>query len=60
MKNGYALFSGTLFALVALLQAVRAIQGWSVQIGQVHIPVWFSWIAVAVAGGMSVWAWRSR
>jgi hypothetical protein len=52
--------SGAIFGLVALFQAVRAVAGWAVQIGPFNVPVWFSWVAATVAGGASIWAFRSR
>ena len=60
MKSKYAVVSGVVFAVVALLQALRAIAAWPVQIGPVDIPVSFSWGAVIVAGGLSIWAFRSQ
>jgi hypothetical protein len=60
MNRTYPLVSGAIFGLVALLQAVRAIAGWSVQIGPINVPLLFSWIAAIVAGSLSVWAFRSR
>jgi hypothetical protein len=60
MKSSYQLLSGVIFALVALLQAVRAIAGWAVQIGPFNVPVWFSWLAAIVAGSLAIWAFRSR
>ncbi len=60
MKNNYLLVSGVIFGLVALLQAVRAIAAWPVQIGPLDVPLWFSWVAAIVAGSLSVWAFRSN
>jgi len=60
MKSSYPILSGVISGLVALLQAVRAITGWAVQIGPLNVPVWFSWVAAIVAGGLSIWAFRSR
>jgi hypothetical protein len=56
----YTLVSGIVFAVVAIIQAFRAISDWPVQVGPIAVPVWFSWVAVLVAGGLSVWAFRSR
>ena len=56
----YSRVSGCIFAAIAILQAVRAIRAVPVQIGGTAVPIWPSWIAVAVAGTMSVWAFRSR
>jgi hypothetical protein len=50
------LIAGTIFALVALLQALRIYMGWSVVIGGWSAPMWVSWIAIVVAGGLSYFA----
>lgn len=60
MKNQYTLVSGIIFGIVAVLQAVRALNHWAVQVGPIEVPVWFSWAAVVVAGGLCVWAFTSR
>ena len=60
MSNKYAVVSGVLFGVIAVLQAVRALYQWPVSIGGVDIPVWGSWVAVAVAGGFCVWAFQSE
>jgi len=60
MKSNYNLLSGIVFALVALLQAARAIAGWAVQIGPIQVPLWFSWVIVIIAGSLAMWAFRSR
>ena len=60
MSNKYAIVSGAIFGLVAILQAVRAMNHWPAQIGTLEIPVWASWIAMVVAGSLCAWAFRSR
>jgi hypothetical protein len=45
--------AGTIFALVALLQALRIYMDWPVVIGGWEAPMWISWIAVIVAGSLS-------
>jgi hypothetical protein len=60
MRNTYATVSGIVFGLVAVLQAVRAFNQWPVQIGPISVPVWFSWLALIVAGSLCVWAFRSQ
>lgn len=52
----YHLIAGSIFGLVALLQALRIYMGWSVVIGGWSAPMWVSWIAVIVAGGLSYFA----
>ena len=52
----FHLIAGTIFALVALLQALRIYMDWSVVIGGWCAPMWISWIAIVVAGGLSYFA----
>jgi hypothetical protein len=60
MPNKYVVVSGALFGVIAVLQAVRALNQWPVQVGGFDVPVWASWVAMVVAGGLCVWAFRSR
>lgn len=50
----YSRLASAIFAVVALLQFVRAVTGWSVAVGGTAIPLGASWIACVVA---SVLAW---
>ena len=59
MPSKYVLVSGAIFGVVAVLQAVRALNQWPVLIAGFDVPVWASWVATAVAGGMCAWAFRS-
>lgn len=52
--HSYAQLAGAIFALVALLQVIRAALGWSATIGSFVVPVWASWVAAVVA---AVLAW---
>jgi hypothetical protein len=45
----YSHLAGLVFALVAILQLVRALAGWPVQVGKTAIPVWASWVAFVIA-----------
>ena len=60
MLNRYVVVSGVVFAVVAALQVLRALNQWSVSVDGVSIPVWGSWVAAAVAGSLCVWAFRSE
>jgi hypothetical protein len=59
MPSKYFVVSGVLFGVIAVLQAVRAVNQWAVHIGGFDVPVSASWIAMVVAGGLSVWAFWS-
>ena len=60
MRGQYAVVSGTVFGLVAIAQAVRALNQWPVQVGPFQIPVLASWLVCIIAAGLCVWAFRSR
>ena len=45
----YSLFVALIFALVAVLQLVRAVTGLPITLGQTAIPVWASWVACGAA-----------
>lgn len=45
----YSRLAGLIFAIVAILQLVRALGGWPVTIAGTAIPVWVSWVAFVVA-----------
>lgn len=55
----YSIVSGVVFGLIALLQLIRAISQWPVQIAEYTVPVFASWIIAIVAGGLCIWAFRS-
>ena len=54
----YEMVSGVIFTIVALVQLIRTVLGWPVQVDLFTVPVWFSGIAFLVTGGMAVWAFR--
>jgi len=59
MKDNYALVSGSVFAIIAALQAIRAVLQVPAQIGSQPIPVWVSWLAALIGGSLCVWAFRT-
>ena len=50
---GYSRLAGAVFAIVALLQLVRAVAGWPITINDMVVPVWASYIACVVAGALA-------
>lgn len=60
MSNKYVVVSGAVFGLLAILQAARAFNQVPVHVGSLEIPVLASWVAAFIAGGLCVWAFRSR
>jgi hypothetical protein len=51
-KN-YSLLAAVIFTIVAVLQLARAVMGVHLIVGAHTMPVWPSWIAFAVAGGLA-------
>jgi uncharacterized membrane protein (DUF2068 family) len=47
--RNYSLLAAVIFAIVAMLQLVRAVGAWPVTIATVSVPLWASWLACAVA-----------
>jgi len=50
----FSLVTGVIFAVVALFHLVRIVMDWSVIIGDWSIPMWVSWVALVVAGGLAL------
>ena len=48
-----------IFAVVAILQLIRALSGWPVMIGETNIPILISWIAAIVAGALAWLGYRA-
>ena len=54
----FCLVAGVIFAVVALFHLARIFMDWSVIIGNWSIPMWVSWAALIVAGGLSLFGLR--
>ncbi len=52
-QKTFSMVAGAIFAIVALLHLLRIFMGWPVSIGSWMVPMWLSWIALVVAGGLS-------
>jgi hypothetical protein len=46
----FARLAGAVFAIVALLQLMRALAGWPITVGRKEVPLWASWMACVIAG----------
>jgi len=58
--KGYFLISGTLFAVVALAHLLRLVLGWQILVNGTDIPMWVSWLGLAVPGALALWAFSLR
>lgn len=57
-KKMYYRTVSVIFGVLALAHAARVYYGWEAQVGDYVIPVWFSWVAVFVAGYLAVRGWQ--
>jgi hypothetical protein len=57
--GGYARLAALLFAIIAVLQFIRAVGGWQILVNEtVSVPVWASWIACVVTAGLAWMGFR--
>ncbi len=54
----YLWISGSVFALMGFLHLIRILSQWSVQVGDLGIPLWLSGLAIMVTLVLSIWAFR--
>jgi hypothetical protein len=54
----FFLIAAAVFLLIALLHAVRLLQGWQVTIGGAVVPIWVSWIGLAIAAFLAYEGFR--
>jgi len=54
----FSLNTAVLFFLIALLHAVRLLRGWRVTIEGAVVPIWISWIALAIAAYLAYEGFR--
>jgi len=48
-QDAFVLVTSSIFALIALLHALRLIYGWNVMIGEWTVPVWVSAVGFLIA-----------
>lgn len=52
--------TSSIFALIALLHALRLIYGWNVTIGEWTVPVWGSAVGFLIAGYLAYHGFQLR
>jgi hypothetical protein len=55
----FSLSATAVFLLIALGHALRLFFGWHVTVENVVVPVWISWIGLAIAGYLAYRGFRS-
>jgi len=48
--RSYSRIAAVIFAIIAVLQLVRAVSGWDITLNGTPVPLWPSWLASVVAG----------
>jgi hypothetical protein len=51
--RSYSRLAAIIFAIIAILQLVRALSGWELTLNGSAIPLWASWLAAVVAGALA-------
>jgi uncharacterized membrane protein len=57
-QRTFSLITAVLFSLIALLHAVRLLRGWEVNIEGAVVPIWISWIGLAIAAYLAYEGFR--
>lgn len=57
-QRSFNISAGVIFATIALLHALRLVYGWSAVINGWAIPLWASWLFLAVAGYLAFLAYQ--
>ena len=52
--------TGMVFGIIALLHGLRLVFGWSAVVGAWQIPLWISWLALALSGYLAYTALTLR
>jgi TRAP-type C4-dicarboxylate transport system permease small subunit len=57
-QRAYDVLTASLFLIVAALYLLRINFGWPAGIGGLDIPMWASWLALVVTGGLAYLGFR--
>ena len=59
-QKAFVTVSGSIFGVIAVMHLARIVQGWPAHIGTFEVPMWLSWVAMAVAGYLAFSALRLK
>lgn len=54
----YCVVSGVLFSLVSLAHLIRVVYGMAVQVDELSIPMFASWVGFVIPACLAFWAFR--
>jgi hypothetical protein len=57
-QKTFALISGIIFTIVALVHALRLAQGWGIAIDGWDVPMWLSWAGLIIPGVLGFYGLR--
>jgi hypothetical protein len=57
-QRTFTLVVATIFALIAVLHGARLLRGWQVILEGVVVPIWISWIGLAIAAYLAYEGFR--
>ena len=57
-QRAFFLTAAVVFSLIALGHAIRLLFGWRVMVENVVVPVWISWIGLAIVGYLAYQGFR--
>jgi hypothetical protein len=60
MKSTFNIVAASIFAAIAAVHVYRLLSPFAIQIGSIVVPQAVSWPALVIAGGLSIWGFRSR
>lgn len=58
--RSFSRLAAAIFALIALVQLIRALSGWPASVGGMTVPLWPSWIACVIAAGLAWLGFTAR
>ena len=56
----FSTVAASVFGIVALAHVARLVLHVPLLVGSTSIPMWVSWVGLLVAGGLSLWGFRTR
>ena len=57
-KSTYIIVTAVVFTIMGAVQFARIVFGWPAEIGTFSVPMWFSYVAVIVTGGLAAFGFR--
>jgi hypothetical protein len=57
-QRTYNVVTAVLFLIMAVVHLLRIIFGWPARIGGLDVPIWASWLAILVTGGLAYFGFR--